>query len=322
LLRVESTNGVHFVLKDPGFNWNAGKQAEELHILLLMAYMKKMPVLLVGPTGVGKTLAAEQLAFDMSNENAKKEVPVPHMTPVPLIRYQCSKESGHYDMCGHEVIGKDGSVVFAEGALPLAIRLANERGTAILLIDEINAISPEGQKALNPLLEEKRRVILGSREWALDDNAALIIIATMNAPRSGYGGVGKLNADLERRFGLKAVLGYPGDAEERNVLSQFTGDRALVEKLVLLARHTREGANPGSETKLYNTPLSTADLRNFIMAYQNGLDMLEDGNYAMKLAFDSTILPMFRMNREPEDAMRKKIMDIFNVNVADDRLPQ
>ncbi|MGC8687391.1 MAG: AAA family ATPase, partial [Candidatus Micrarchaeia archaeon] len=133
-----------------------------------------LPILVYGPTGIAKTLAVHYLA---SVWNSRK-LPVPHAPIIPLVTVQCTADSDTYSLIGHEIL-KNGNVKFQEGPLPMAIEAANKYGFAILLIDELSALNPETQKLLNPLLERKK-VIFGEKEWTINPEAKLMVVATTN----------------------------------------------------------------------------------------------------------------------------------------------
>lgn len=317
MIRKESTNPI-VVKNNPKFNSKAGNQSRELEEVLRMSILANLPLLITGPTGTGKTTAVLQLAFDMSQEGTDKSVPVDHEIPIPFIRYQCSKESGHYDMCGHEVV-KGGNVMFDKGSLFTAVDMANKYGLAILLLDEINAMPPEGQKALNPLLEKERAIILGDRKHVLHEGARLGIFATMNNLDVGYGGIGNLNTDLLRRFPLKIRLDYPKTKEEIDILMSqtSTNDKTLAEQLVRLAHHTRN-ADGQQENSLYTrTPISTADLTNFLEVYTNTLNLFEFRNTKESIAYALKHTILASLDDEERNSITEKIKDIFEIDLIE-----
>ena len=279
--------------------------------MLRIALLAGTPTLLIGGTGVGKTMAVFQMAYQASmNGDGKSEYPVPHMLPVPVMRVQCAKEDTRYELTGHETV-TGGNVEFHEGPIPMAIRLANERGLAILLLDEINTLPAEGQKVLNPLLEDGRSVFYNGRKWSLNPEARLIIIGTMNPVAAGYGGIRPLNQDLSRRFVNKLVIGYPKKTEEGVILSHFTKDRELIDKLLLLAAHTRGESIQGSERLEYSIPLGTGDLVSFIKSYQGIANTIgnEGAMSAEGYALDLVIVAKYE---GPErEAISAKIKDIW-----------
>ena len=62
----------------------------------------------------------------------------------------------------------------------------------------MNALEPELQKLLNPLLDDRRHITANGKQFKLNNDAKLIVIATMNP--STYAGTSPLNEDLRSRF--------------------------------------------------------------------------------------------------------------------------
>lgn len=306
--------GAWFVEKDPGYNWRAGDQSKEVYTAVLSAIYSDVPLLLIGPTGIGKTIAAMQIAFDLSREGANLDLPVKHKTPVPIIRYQCEKTSDPMDMVWMYTIGEDGRPAIQAGALPMAINAANENGLAVLLIDELNVLKPEAQKALNPLFDERRGVSLGDKRWVLKEDSRLAIIATMNPNTYGYGGINQLNRDLLDRFVHKIPLTYPEHDEEMAVLEKFSTEKPIREKLVMLAQHTRE--HKGGDSEQYRKPISTRMLCNFLQALNRDSGLFTEERAAINFELRSVFLGEYGAPDEEGKALAKKIEDIFGIKLG------
>ena len=212
------------------------------------------PLLMVGPSGVGKTLGVYALAQELG---------------YPVVEFSCSEDTRDTHLIGS--FGMEGDTVyFGLGALTTAIDLANEMhhsktdaaDGAIVLLNEINALTPQAQKMLNPLLDFQRTVnaIAVGRSFKLDTGAKLWFIGTMNP--SAFGGTNGLNQDLMRRL-MPLYLGYPTVDQELSILVglsatmrpdrpelsipdavfaiQVAGGQALVPQLIELATKTRQG---------------------------------------------------------------------------------
>lgn len=236
----------------------------------LLDFMEKVAfqrnLLLVGPTGMAKTMAVYALAQKLG---------------YPVIPFDCAEDSESTDIVGTFGVQGD-STYFSLGPAPTAIEVANEMfrdkdeeaDGAIFLINEINALPPTTQKTLNPMLDFQKSVAataigrLFRLEGAGTTRAKLWVVAGMNP--SAYGGTHALNADLRRRF-MVLNMGYPSDEQEIAILKGLdtsmvgpggidkkvldetvSSKRGFIEQLVKLAGQTRKDSTEYS--------LSPADL--------------------------------------------------------------
>lgn len=103
------------------------------------------PLILMGDKGTGKTVSIEQWA-------AKKRA--------PFLRYGCTGETSDRELLGGFVLKSLEETWFALGVLPTAIDVANEVGVCILVLEEINALNAEAQKAVNSIADYRREVAL------------------------------------------------------------------------------------------------------------------------------------------------------------------
>lgn len=167
-------------------------------------------LILVGPKGIGKSLSVQAWAAKEGG--------------VPTITFDCSEDVRRAQLYGHYILEGEESP-FVLGALTNAIEIANESGCCILVLEEINALTPQLQKALSPL-DFRKQVALPEvqRVFALEGSARLWVIGTMN--NTVYGGVNELNPDLKSRFRM-ASLGYPDAEQERSIVDALFPKWAL-----------------------------------------------------------------------------------------------
>jgi len=209
----------------------------EAYIGDMLPFAELSPVLMIGPKGVGKTMQVYSYA---------------KMNNLKLLVFEASEEARYGQLIGQPgLMGRD--AYFALGVLPTAIEYANAGEKFVFLIEELNALSPAGQKLLNALLDLKKGVTVKEigRRYELNPNAEqnMVVVATM-AP-SFYGGVFEINEDLKSRFNVIKV-GYPPQNTEKEILLEHTTDTELATKLVNLATQTR--------TSSFVYQLSTRDL--------------------------------------------------------------
>ena len=160
-----------------------------------------LPFLMEGEKGIGKTMAVTEVC-------AK--------TDTAMVSFSCSSGTTMGDILGREHL-YNGNSVFQLGVLPIAILNANKSKNkrGVLYLDELNALDPEIQKMLNPVIDDRRSVIVNSQLYSLDEDVKFTIIATQNP--SYYSGVNPLNEDLRSRF-VGKVIEYPTSRQIASVI--------------------------------------------------------------------------------------------------------
>ncbi len=105
----------------------------------------KSPLILKGPTGAGKTLNVEQWAA---------------INRVPFLRKSCTADTSDRQLLGAHTLKSFDESYFTLGVLPTAIDVANETGSCVLVLEEINALNEEAQKVVNSIADYRREVDL------------------------------------------------------------------------------------------------------------------------------------------------------------------
>ena len=196
------------------FRWTTYIQVnDELDNVLTLAKEMETPnILIEADKGVGKTI----LAYEAANR-----------LDCHIVSYSCSSGTREGDLRGR-IMNLNG--LFQPGILVQAVEIANNNGMCILHLDELNALEPELQKLLNPLLDDRRSINANGRMFKLNGNAKLIVIATMNP--STYAGTSPLNEDLRSRF-VGQVWDYPKQSHLEKVIDWTDIPKTLVKKPIL-----------------------------------------------------------------------------------------
>ncbi len=216
-----------------------------------------------------------------------------------MVVHDCSEDDRAWMFNGSPVSQEDGSTAFELGPFPAVIDLANEVGYAALLMDEISALSPGSQKAVNKMTDWRNGIYVteAGRMFRLREGATVVILATMNPVT--YGGVYTLNKDLRSRFG-EEVLEAPTETEMVEVLRAVCpwAKTAMSKKAAQLAHElAAESLEEG---------LSTRDLVRFLQKAKRKKWNLES--------------PLRQIANKFEGTERKTVTDrinaIFNVKVT------
>lgn len=190
---------------------------------LAYAVANNLPALLIGETGVGKTLAVRYLAW--KTHNGLRRVNLNGATTVD-------------EFLGKLLINEKGTY-WVNGVLVDAM----ESGDWILL-DEINACLPEIAFSLHSLLDDDRMVVLTEYDGRIiRPHPQFRLFASMNPSEEGrYGGTKMLNEALLDRFPVVLRMDYLPEVEEIKVIMAQSGNASyeLVQRMVRVARDVRE----------------------------------------------------------------------------------
>lgn len=242
----------------------------------------KSNIILVGPKGIGKTMSFQNYA---------------QKNKTPIVTFDCSEDVRRSTLLGMHVI-RGGETPFVLGPVTTAFEIANEVGSCILVLEEINALSPQMQKVLNPLSDFRKRIEVPEcgKVFSLRPGAKLWVVGTMNT--SAYGGVYALNEDLKSRFRMLS-LGYPtSEAEAKIVQAQIpNADPMLVKRVMLLAQETRQ--------KSLEYALSPRDI----------IQIVED---AQVIGISKALrIALGKFENDDQTTVRQRIQSIFGVNLTD-----
>jgi MoxR-like ATPase len=189
---------------------------------LAFAVSRNLPALLIGETGVGKTLAVRYLAWKTGNG---------------LRRVNLNGATTVDEFLGKMLINEQGTY-WVNGVLVDAM----ESGDWILL-DEINATLPEIAFCLHSLLDDDRMVVLMEYDGRIvRPHPDFRLFASMNPSEEGrYGGTKMLNEALLDRFPVVVRMDYLTEDEEIQAVKAQSGnaDEETVRKMVRVANDVR-----------------------------------------------------------------------------------
>jgi len=255
------------------------------------------PLVLRGPKGSGKTLALDQWCA---------------LNGVPRVALDCSEDTGSVDFIGSYSL-RGNETVFTLGALTTAIEVANDVGMCVIVLEEINALTAQSQKMLNPMGDYRRSIHAPKigKVFNLAGDAKLWVVATMNPKSGNYAGIYSLNQDMKSRWTV-ADVPYMSARHELALihdtisLSGAKLPKLIAERLLTLAAESRPGSD--SDTPLGKYALSTRDL---VICIDN----------IKRVGVDTGLLLL--LNKFDHDFRANAIMrikDIFNVDLTKVRL--
>jgi nitric oxide reductase NorQ protein len=195
------------------------------------AYASRLPVLLKGPTGCGKTRFVEHRAWRLKR---------------PLITVSCHDDLTASDLVGRYLITNH-ETVWVDGPLARAVRAG-----AICYLDEVVEARKDTTVVIHPLADERRILPMEKRGELLQAPPEFMLALSYNP---GYQNVMKeLKQSTRQRF-IAIEFAYPDAALEAKIVIAESGiDAADADKLVRLAHMTRNlkgsGLDEGASTRL------------------------------------------------------------------------
>jgi nitric oxide reductase NorQ protein len=219
------------------------------------AYRSRMPVMLKGPTGCGKTRFVEHMAWRLDR---------------PLVTVSCHEDMTASDLVGRYLLDADGTV-WHDGPLTLAVRAG-----AICYLDEIVEARQDTTVVIHSLTDDRRILPLEKKNEVLKAHPDFELVISYNP---GYQSVLKdLKESTKQRFAAIA-FSYPGSDVEAEIVSAEAGvDRRTADVLVRIAGRSRNLKGHGLEEGA-----STRMLINAGLLVSQGISMMEACEVALIL---------------------------------------
>jgi nitric oxide reductase NorQ protein len=206
------------------------------------AYRARLPVLLKGPTGCGKTRFIEHMAWRLYRESDS----VRRKLELPLLTVACHEDLTATDLVGRYLLSGD-ETVWMDGPLTRAVRSG-----AICYLDEIVEARKDTAVVIHSLTDHRRVLPIEKTGELLDAHADFLLVISYNP---GYQSVLKdLKPSTRQRF-VSLVFDYPAIEIEATIIAHESGvDAALAQRLAVVGekiRNLREhGFEEGVSTRL------------------------------------------------------------------------
>ncbi|MCW8922832.1 MAG: CbbQ/NirQ/NorQ/GpvN family protein [Gammaproteobacteria bacterium] len=195
------------------------------------AYNVRMPMMLKGPTGCGKSRFVEYMAYKLGK---------------PLITVACNEDMTASDLVGRFLLDKDGTK-WQDGPLTTAARMG-----AICYLDEVVEARQDTTVVIHPLTDHRRSLPLDKKGELITAHPDFQLVISYNP---GYQSLMKdLKQSTKQRFG-GLDFDYPDAEIEVAIVSKESGvDKETAEKLVQIAHRARNlkghGLDEGISTRL------------------------------------------------------------------------
>jgi len=188
------------------------------------AYAVRMPMMLKGPTGCGKTRFVEYMAWKLNK---------------PLITLACNEDMTASDLVGRYLLDADGTR-WQDGPLTLAVRYG-----AICYLDEVVEARQDTTVVIHPLTDARRVLPLEKKNELVSAHPDFQLVISYNP---GYQSILKdLKQSTKQRFGA-LDFGYPVRDIEIEIVSHEAGiGPDLAAKLVSVAERARNLKGHGLE---------------------------------------------------------------------------
>lgn len=235
-----------FVLHEEPYYKAVGDEVE----LFSAAYSQKIPVLLKGPTGCGKTRFIEHMAWKLgrpltvvkSRDKAERE----GFTSLPLVTIACHEDLTASDLVGRYLLEAEGTR-WIDGPLTRAVKAGG-----ICYLDEIVEARKDTTVLIHPLTDHRRLLPVEKLGQILEAQDGFLLVMSYNP---GYQSALKdLKQSTRQRF-VAIEFNYPPREIEAEIVAHESGvapDVALnLAKLAEKVRNLREhGLQEGVSTRL------------------------------------------------------------------------
>lgn len=195
------------------------------------AYAVRMPVMLKGPTGCGKSRFVEYMAWKLGK---------------PLITVACNEDMTASDLVGRFLLDINGTR-WQDGPLATAARVG-----AICYLDEVVEARQDTTVVIHPLTDHRRQLPLEKKGELICAHPDFQIVISYNP---GYQSLMKdLKQSTKQRFGAMSFDYPPTDVETEIVAHEAAIDSTVAGRLVQVAQRSRNlkghGLDEGMSTRL------------------------------------------------------------------------
>lgn len=195
-----------------------GEDLTVFNAIKSLAEKRTVKVLMVGPSGYGKTSVPEALARNWG---------------LKFLRWDCANVRDPEEFFGYRE-AVDGSTKFVPTEFTRTVR----EGNCIIVLDELNRLEPYLSNSLFPMLDHAGKTIVHGEEIAVGEN--VIFFGTINVGYQ-FTGTFQLDAALLNRFDVKvSVRPLPSNVETELIVSRAGVEREVASQIVSIMKKLRD----------------------------------------------------------------------------------
>ena len=212
--------------------------------LFLAAYEERLPILLKGPTGCGKTRFVEHMAHLLyrSHSASEERRNVEH----PILTVACHEDLSATDLVGRYLLSGN-ETIWQDGPLTHAVKFGS-----ICYLDEIVEARKDSTVLIHSLTDHRRILPIEKKGEILSANENFLLVISYNP---GYQNVLKeLKPSTRQRF-VAIEFDYPSEEKETDIIIAESGiEKSFAKELALLGSRIRNlrhyGFDEGVSTRL------------------------------------------------------------------------
>lgn len=179
-------------------------------------YRNRLPMMLKGPTGCGKSRFVEHMAARLGR---------------PLVTVAAHDDTSAVDLLGRYVI-VGGQTEWQDGPVTRAVRQG-----AVLYVDEVAEARSDVVVVLHPLTDHRRQLFVERHDETLAATPEFMLVVSFNP---GYQRTLKEMKPSTRQRFIRLTFGYPAAAMETEIVVGETGaTESVAKRLVALAGKVR-----------------------------------------------------------------------------------
>jgi len=199
------------------------------------AYAARLPVLLKGPTGCGKTRFIEYMTWKLyrDTESPRRQL------DAPLLTVACHEDLSATDLVGRFLLRGD-ATEWLDGPLTRAVRSG-----AICYLDEVVEARKDTTVIIHSLTDHRRMLPIDKTAELVPAHPDFLLVISYNP---GYQSVLKdLKPSTRQRF-VSFEFGYPDVEQEAAIVAHESGiDSGTAERLAVIGEKTRNLTDYGFE---------------------------------------------------------------------------